>query len=65
MLTRTRGKERGKEMMKMKKKKENCLVSDLPHEHKKEKKISTAKAPKDPKHKSTYENTLTYRRSCF
>ena len=52
-------------MMNMKKKKENCLVSDLPHEHKKEKKISTAKAPKDPKHKSTYENTLTYRRSCF
>ena len=64
MLTRTRGKERGKEMMSMKKK-ENYLVSDLPHEHKKEKKISSAKAPKDPKHKSTYENTLTYRRSCF
>lgn len=57
MLTRTRGKERGKEMST--KKKENCLVSDLPHEHKKEKKISSAKAPKDPKHKSTYENTLT------
>lgn len=58
MLTRTRGKERGKEMMSTKKK-ENCLVSDLPHEHKKEKKISSAKAPKDPKHISTYENTLT------
>ena len=58
MLTRTRGKERGKEMMSTKKK-ENCLVSDLPHEHKKEKKIFSAKAPKDPKHISTYENTLT------